>query len=304
MKKRAIVIYILAFALTLSACGYVPQENTEGSSDPSLQESESTQPTEETAPPQPTYYYGEWADIEELIYTEDDVVFTENGIIAGPFTFEYVDATIDPIGSLAEIKLNGLNLISCQVDTAEVVIPSVVCNIPVVAIAYAVIGQSWKDEPNFIQNTALEYLYIPDSVLWIDEGAFYGCPELKEVRLSHSLTFLGPSGSDNGETMFDETLITFIDVPEGVTSLGYDTFNASGIQSLILPSTLSVICTCSLTNAYLSEIYLRAEEAHYPESLLEEIGEQTDATLYFYSETEPTEEGNFWRYVDGKPAIW
>ena len=264
----------------------------------------STFPSHENESTQPTYYYGDWSYIEEPIYTEDDVVFTENGIIAGPFTFEYVDASIDPLGSLSEIRLNGLNLISCQVNTAEVVIPSVVCNIPVVAIAYAVIGQSWKDEPNFIQNTALEYLYIPDSILWIDEGAFYGCPELKEVRLSHSLTFLGPSGSDNGETMFDETLITFIDVPEGVTSLGYDTFDGSSIQSLILPSTLTGILPNSITNPSLSEIYLRAEEAHYPESLLKEITEQTDATLYFYSETEPTEKGNFWHYVDGKPVIW
>ena len=27
-------------------------------------------------------------------------------------------------------------------------------------------------------------------------------------------------------------------------------------------------------------------------------------TIYFYSETEPTEEGNFWRYVDGVPTPW
>ena len=28
------------------------------------------------------------------------------------------------------------------------------------------------------------------------------------------------------------------------------------------------------------------------------------ATLYFYSETPPTEEGNYWRYVDGVPTPW
>lgn len=28
------------------------------------------------------------------------------------------------------------------------------------------------------------------------------------------------------------------------------------------------------------------------------------ATKYFYSESEPTEEGNFWHYVDGEPTIW
>lgn len=30
----------------------------------------------------------------------------------------------------------------------------------------------------------------------------------------------------------------------------------------------------------------------------------TSATKYFYSETEPTDDGNYWRYVDGVPTVW
>ena len=29
-----------------------------------------------------------------------------------------------------------------------------------------------------------------------------------------------------------------------------------------------------------------------------------EATVYFYSEEEPTEEGNYWHYVDGVPTPW
>jgi len=29
-----------------------------------------------------------------------------------------------------------------------------------------------------------------------------------------------------------------------------------------------------------------------------------NATRYYYSETTPTEEGNFWHYVDEVPTIW
>ena len=29
-----------------------------------------------------------------------------------------------------------------------------------------------------------------------------------------------------------------------------------------------------------------------------------NATIYFYSETAPTEPGNYWRYVDGVPTPW
>ena len=30
----------------------------------------------------------------------------------------------------------------------------------------------------------------------------------------------------------------------------------------------------------------------------------TNATRYYYSETEPTEEGNYWHYVDGEVTVW
>jgi hypothetical protein len=28
------------------------------------------------------------------------------------------------------------------------------------------------------------------------------------------------------------------------------------------------------------------------------------ATRYYYSETQPTESGNFWRFIDGEPTVW
>ncbi len=30
----------------------------------------------------------------------------------------------------------------------------------------------------------------------------------------------------------------------------------------------------------------------------------TSATRYYYSETTPTEAGNYWHYVDGVPTPW
>ena len=32
--------------------------------------------------------------------------------------------------------------------------------------------------------------------------------------------------------------------------------------------------------------------------------ESSTATIYYYSETQPTTEGNYWRYVDGIPTAW
>ena len=32
--------------------------------------------------------------------------------------------------------------------------------------------------------------------------------------------------------------------------------------------------------------------------------ELVEATRYYYSETEPADDGNFWHYVDDVPAKW
>jgi hypothetical protein len=30
----------------------------------------------------------------------------------------------------------------------------------------------------------------------------------------------------------------------------------------------------------------------------------TSATVYYYSDTQPTADGNWWHYVDGVPTVW
>ena len=301
MKKKTIIACILVLSTLLFGCVYqIPEEP------------ESTPPHSDTSPSavdkneatQPTYYYDEWPDIEEPVYTEDDVVFTENGIIAGPFTFEYIDDTFTFDFDVPTTRLNGLNLVSCETNSELLVIPSAVCNTPVVAVGYHSRYEAEPDQPVFKNCTALRAVYISDAVLYIDDAAFVGCTKLTDVRLSHSINYLGAYGSDYGEAMFGDTEVKFLEVPEGVSHLGFYTFMASDIEYLVLPSSLTRIYTLCLDSCPLKEIYLRAPEEQYKESLLNKIAELTEATLYFYSETEPTEGGNFWHYVDGKPVIW
>ena len=298
MKRLSIMLLLLAFALLLAACMYQAPQGTEGGSDPALQD-QNTQPTDETEPPQPTYYYRDWTGIEEPIYTEDDVIFTENGIIAGPFTFEYIDTSIWFMAFDEPLSLYGLDLVSCEVDMTQVVIPSVVCNIPVVSIGY---GNS--QETLFHQNVPLEALYITDSVVYISYNAFCGCSELTDVRLSSGTKFLGAGGTDGGEPLLADTSVKVLNVPEGVTTIGFYTFGGSDVECLILPSTLTEFYTPAISNCPLKQVFFRGTEEACPQGLLNQVETETSATIYFYSETEPTEEGNFWHYVDGKPVIW
>ena len=56
----------------------------------------------------------------------------------------------------------------------------------------------------------------------------------------------------------------------------------------------------------LSDIYYEGSEDEWNEIHIGDNGNGrlTGATRYYYSESEPTEEGNFWHYVDGVPTKW
>ena len=188
---------------------------------------------------------------------------------------------------------------SCKADVTEIVIPSTVCDLPVVSVGYGIHRQII-----FRLGSALKTIYIPDTIIYISDSAFLGCTNLTYVRLSLSIKHIGADGSDGGEYLFDETSVTFLDIPEGVTSIGFFTFDDSDIESLILPSTLTRVYHPCFSSCPLKEVFFRGTKDQCAQDLLSELETYTNATIYYLSETEPTEEGNFWHYVDGKPVIW
>ena len=153
---------------------------------------------------------------------------------------------------------------------------------------------------------ALETVIVEDGV----ERIPFALPNCVEnLQLSHDMTEL-PS-----ELLVD-TQVKFLEVYEGVTKLGFNVFGNKVLESVILPSTLTDIeddifwgenFDGSVSSEYclapVKEVFFRGTGEQCLQELKDQVAE-TDATLYFYSETEPTEEGNFWHYVDGKPVIW
>ena len=130
--------------------------------------------------------------------------------------------------------------------------------------------------------------------------SFHGCENLTELTLPSSMEKLGLFGSDGNESSFYGTSITFLEIPEGVTYLGWYLFEGAPLESIILPSTLEETGDRAFNCEALKAVYFRGTEEQFIESLYDEIA----ATIYFLSETQPTQEGNYWHYVDGKPVIW
>ena len=91
-----------------------------------------------------------------------------------------------------------------------------------------------------------------------------------------------------------------------VTSIGEGAFNGRGIPYIIIPKAITKIGSYALANMRLLEnVYYAGSESEFDNMTIEELNLNLKAeNTYFYSEGQPSGEGNFWHYVGGKPAVW
>ena len=168
-----------------------------------------------------------------------------------------------------------------------------------------------EEMPDLYNCTSLKEIYIPDSVTSV--GIFEGCTSLTRVRLSGGVS---KYSTEDEEPLFQNTAVTFVEVAEGVKKLGSHIFGNETLESIILPSTLTEIGEDifwsysyytsyggELSPAPLREVFFRGTEEQCLQELKDQVAE-VGAIIYYLSETEPTEVGNFWHYVDGEPVIW
>lgn len=182
----------------------------------------------------------------------------------------------------------------------------------------------------------LEEVILPDSIVGGADGEdysmfalFMNCSSLKRVKLPASLEFV-PQHMFSGCYSLEE-----VELGKSVKKIGYSAFYNNGmLKSLILPASLK---ECERYAFYrlpsLESVYfegsaeqwaevkvVRAESGGdgdhfgygYNSALRANDGGTTlnvfedTVTIYFYSETAPTSEGNFWHYAaDGKtPTVW
>ena len=128
--------------------------------------------------------------------------------------------------------------------------------------------------------TSLADIEIPDSVAYIDMYAFRGCTSLTSIIIGNGVTSIGDSAFSGCSSL------TSITIPDGVASIGSSVFG--GCDSLDV-------------------VFYGGTESDWENINIDYHNSSlTNAIRYYYSETQPTEEGNFWHYdTDGAtPVIW
>lgn len=165
---------------------------------------------------------------------------------------------------------------------------------------------------------------IGNEVVSIGEKAFYKCPNLSDVTIPESVTSIGQSAflqctslvriviPDSVEFIDEHAFdgcnkMTSITIGNGVTAIRYQTFaGCTKLESVIIGSGVSSIESYSFTRCTsLTSVYYLGSADEWSEIKISSSSTDfTNATIYYYAETQPTTEGNFWHYVDGVPTIW
>lgn len=194
--------------------------------------------------------------------------------------------------------------------------------------------------------SGLTSITIPKNVYFISaENPFLGCKDLERINVNaENVMYTSPNNCN--AIIFNDTLIVGckntiipngvttiyknafygqedlenLNLPNSITEIGSEAFrDCDNLQYLILPSIISEVYDDSFRYSYIDlfyegssqmfnqvGIFTRAFNGVDTVDQISDTREFESASLYFYSELKPAEEGNFWHYdTDGvTPIVW
>ena len=186
----------------------------------------------------------------------------------------------------------------CVIETATKTLVRGVsgCSIPDDGSVIA-IGESAFEGSNITSIT------IPDDIISIGNRAFYECTRLTSVTMYGSPEHIG----DHAFAFCSR--LRNINLGNTVISIGEEAFiGCSALTYIVIPDSLQTVenSAFDMCNA-LSAVYYQGTETEWSNIVIDQYNDWlTNATIYYYSESQTTDEGNYWHYdMDGiTPVIW
>lgn len=168
------------------------------------------------------------------------------------------------------------------------------------SITIPFVGRSAKEDET---KTHFAYIFGGDTNGQDDKGNNNTLTySIKKVVITGGKTIAGGA--------FYNCALNSIIIQGGVETIGDGAFrDCSHLRSLVISTSVKSIGSsiCYSKNSEFESVYYAGTNTQW-ENCINNIGKDNDefnqATKYYYSESEPTTEGNYWHYVDGVPTIW
>lgn len=156
-----------------------------------------------------------------------------------------------------------------------------------------------KDSFKNIKNVHVKFLGALSS---LDVSSFEDCDKLETLKLAEGLTAIPY------RCFFDASALVTIDIPEGVTVIEENAFSScEAMKTIVLPSTLKTVEDGAFVDSSnLTVVFFKGTEEQFDAmDISGNNNELLSAKIYFYSETQPSESGDFWHYdKNNTPILW
>lgn len=166
----------------------------------------------------------------------------------------------------------------------------------------------------------------------IEKGVFEWCSALEEISVAPESTHYAVKGNclielatktllkgfdnsvipaDGSVTVIAEQAfygckkITEIVVPDGVTTIGQYAFaHCTALQTIVLPASLLSIERDVHINIYGIDVFYKGTQTEWDAVEKNGTFASTRFNIYFLSEEQPVDSGNYWHYVNNAITKW
>ena len=227
------------------------------------------------------------------------VVIGDSVTTIGDCAFAYCDSLTSVVIGDSVTSIGVGAFYSCD-SLTSVVIPDSVTTIGDYAFYYC---------------SSLTSVVIPDSVTTIGDGAFRDCYSLTSITVSggnaNYKSIDGNLYTKDGKTLIQYAIgktATKFAIPDSVTTIGVKAFAyCDSLTSVEIGDGVTTIGKYAFDDCYsLTSVYYKGAAEDWAKiSIHSNNSCLTDATRYYYSESKPTQEGNWWHYNEkGEITIW
>ena len=155
----------------------------------------------------------------------------------------------------------------------------------------------------YLNNNILNNLVIPDGVTNVSKYAFYGCDSMVSVFIPSCVESIGNSSFDYCSNL------EVVTIQDGLTVIPNGAFKySSKISRITIPVTVKSMELYAFYQGDSIDIFYEGSAKQWNEIKINSYDGSNRCIIqgkhYYYSETEPTTEGNFWHYVNGEIVVW